>query len=353
MILLPIHGEVEDTCMTSSSSPTGPAASEVAWSPRKIRRIANAGLPRVPLPRVVRDLPPLESLQVSDIVQRHAHRCLLSGKYGAPTAQRVRRRGKQPVCVTELLERIALHPAIAVVEMEVTWQQRRNAGQFMATVYAQYLSVKVIKAREMLRQLWKDAPAGIKVNAAVLADHTQLLPQDAPADGDPHSRMMLPVAGCILTWQTAWGREDDGLAEFFSKKLRIDDLTELCRTCAPLKEAFDDFVAFVSDTVKALGMSFFSCSMVLNSEEAATSKVHLHAFVCLDWRTWGSPQYNKVTIIPPQLQYRGMIPHKHEARVLPRANPMRALQGGLYYHLCPKIGSLFTASNLVQHDRGH
>jgi hypothetical protein len=42
-----------------------------------------------------------------------------------------------------------------------------------------------------------------------------------------------------------------------------------------------------------------------------------------------------------------MIPHPQPTRIGNRANPARALTGGLYYQLCPKIGSLFTASNRV------
>jgi len=346
MIHLPIHAAEEDARTTSSSSPPGPAARQVTWSPTKIRRIANAALPRMPLPRVLRNLPPVESLQISHIVQWYAHACLLSGKYGDSTDKRVRRRGKQPPSVVEILEHIFLQPTIVVMEKDVTWEQRRRAGQFIAAVYAQYVTVRVSTARELLRHAWTNAPTEIKINATVLMNHTLHPTVQMPGDGDPNSGPP-HVAGCLLTWQTQWGRGDDGLAEFFTKTLDIDDLTDLCRTFAPLKESFDAFVVFCSEKMTDQGMHFFSCSMELNSEEASTAKVHLHAFVCLDWRTWGSGQFNKVPINALAWQYQGMIPHLRPTQLARRASPARALQAGLYYQLCPKIGSLFTASNLV------
>ena len=324
----------------------GPPASELAWSPSKIRRIANTGLPRLPLPRRVRDLPPLETLQVSHIVQRHAHMCMLSGKYGKPVANRVRYRTKRPVSVVELLEHITLNPESAVVEKELSWEQRRRAGQFTARVYAQYSSVSVRQARDMLRHQWNIAPPGVKINACVLMDQTEPLPLDAPEASAPKCTVC-ECYGCILTWQTLWGRRDDELAEYFAKNMHIDDLTDLCRTLVPLKQAFDDFVVFVSDLLMVLGMCFFSCDMELNAVDAATAKVHLHAFLCMNWADWNSPQFTKAVISPAKLQYQGMVPHPRPSRIPNRANPARALQGGLYYQLCPKIGSLFTASNLV------
>ena len=114
MIHLPIHGGEADAGSPASSSGASPPATEPSWSPTKIRRIANAGLPRLPLPRRVKDLPPLDTVQVSHIVQRHAYQCMLSGKYGDPVAHRVRRRTKRPVSVVELLEHIALMPAKGV-----------------------------------------------------------------------------------------------------------------------------------------------------------------------------------------------------------------------------------------------
>ena len=346
MIHLPIHGGEADLGSPASSSGASPPATEPSWSPTKIRRIANAGLPRLPLPRRVKDLPPLDTLQICHIVQRHAHACMLSGKYGDPLPHRVRCRTKRPVSVVELLEHIALMPEKGVVEKVLSWEERRRAGQFIASVYAQYTSVTVRQARHMLRDQWNTAPPGVKINACVLMNQTEHLPLDSPAASAERPKTH-ECYGCILTWQTRWGRKDDELAEYFVQNMHIDDLTELCRTLKPLKEAFDDFVIFVSDIVKELGMSFFSCAMELNSEDAAMARVHLHAFVCMNWADWGSPGFAKAVISPAKLEYQGMIPHPQPTRIGNRANPARALTGGLYYQLCPKIGSLFTASNRV------
>ena len=68
MIHLPIHGGEADLGSPASSSGASPPATEPSWSPTKIRRIANAGLPRLPLPRRVKDLPPLDTLQICHIV---------------------------------------------------------------------------------------------------------------------------------------------------------------------------------------------------------------------------------------------------------------------------------------------
>ena len=345
-IHLPIHGEAEDAASASSSLVTSPPEVEGAWSPNKIRRIANAGLPRVPLPRRVRDLPPLEEPQIIHTAQRHAHSCMLSGKYGEPLANRVRCRTKRPGSVVELLQCIAMTPETAVVVSEVSWEQRRRAGQFIASVYAQYSSLTVRQAREMLRNQWKEAPVGVKMNACVLMNQTEHLPLDAPEMSAPKPTSHECI-GCLLTWQTRWGRGHDFLEEFFARSLHIDDLTDLCRTLAPLRQAFDHFTTFVSDIVTTLGMSFFSCAMELNSEDSAMAKVHLHAYVCVNWTDWSTPQFTKAIISPAKLQCQEMIPHPRPARIGNRANPARALQGGLYYQLCPKIGSLFTASNLV------
>lgn len=346
MIQLPINRDGDEASSPPTPAVSLAADSDAVWSPTKIRRIANAGLPRLPLPRRVRDLPPPESVEIAHIVQMHAHSCLLSGKYGDPESSRVRCCTKRPASVVEILERMALKPETAVVEVHMSWEDRRKVGQFIASLYAVHNSLTCHQAREILKKAWNSAKPAVKSNACLLMRQTEHMPLD-PSEKTTPRPANHECYGCILTWQTRWGRGGDALDEFLSRGLHIDDLTELCRTVAPLREAFDEFVIWISQVVQDLGMSFWSCAMELNGTESAVSVVHLHAFVCKNWAAWNSPQFTKVVISPTKLAWNNMVPHPQPTRIGNRQNPQRALMGGLYYQLAPKVGSLFTASNQV------
>lgn len=346
MVQLPINRDAEETSSPSSPSASPAHEGDSAWSPTKIRRIANAGLPRLPLPRKVRDLPTPEAVEIAHIVQMHAHSCLLSGKYGDPDASRVRCCTKRPSSTVEILERITLKPDVAVVELDMSWEDRRKVGQFVASLYAIHTKISCHQAREILKRAWNEASSAVKSNACLLMRQTEHLPP-APLEDGTRKPSSHECYGCILTWQTRWGRGGDVLDEFVSRGLRMDDLTELCRTLAPLKDAFDEFVTWIAEeVVPALRMTYWSCAMELNSTESSVARVHLHTFVCKNWSFWGSPNFTKAVITPVKLVYNHMVPHPQPTRLGNRQNPQRALMGGLYYQLAPKIGSLFTASNM-------
>lgn len=346
MICLPLKGEPNEPSSEAKASSPDQPADELSWSPERIKRIANKGFKRCSLPGKVPDLPPLDQLQMVHLVRYHAHACLVSGKYGSMDEQRLRVRTKRPRTLVEILEQVALEPTRAADKSEGSWEQRRRASQFMASVYAQQSGLSCKNCRDLLKSQWNSASAEVKANAVLLMNHTEHPPSDNRTASCPKTQMH-ECYGCQLTWQTRWGRGGDELSELFEKKLYIDDLTVLCRQCRRLKEAFCHFVAFVTRALVMLGMAFYSCSMELNSDAAQLARIHLHAFVCKRWSDWNTPKFVKAIVKPAQLEYEGMIPHPTPTRINNRANPSKALQGGLYYQVQPKIGSLFTASNLT------
>ena len=109
----------------------------------------------------------------------------------------------------------------------------------------------------MLRDQWNTAPPGVKINACVLMNQTEHLPLDSPAATAERPKTH-ECYGCILTWQTRWGRKDDELAEYFVQNMHIDDLTELWRNREPLTAACEDYVILCSDNVEGRGLYVFA-----------------------------------------------------------------------------------------------
>ena len=137
----------------------------------------------------------------------------------------------------------------------------------MAALCAQSSGLGVKLCRDMLRGEWNSASAGVKSNAVWLMRRTELPPADNKMARCPKSPSH-ECYGCELTWQTHWGRGHDEISELFEKKLCMEDLTDLCRTCRPLRAAFEDFLSFVSRELVVIGMAYYSCSMELNSDNA-------------------------------------------------------------------------------------
>jgi len=332
--------------VSQASSDGGVHVDPVAWSRETIRRIANAGLNTQSLRRELQPLPDSQVVTAADIVARHAHAAALSGKYGDPFGPRYRVKGKQGDPLLVRLERVALNPTVPEESLQSTWADRRSASQFLAAVYASASNCAVRTARPIVNRLWGLASDSVKANAVFLRRHT-----DAPTASlcidDETSEKGYECYGSILTYQTAWGRGHDEVAKFVQQGLPLTEMVELCRSLVVLQESFQAFVRFIADSAALLGMKYFSCSMELNDERAPTSRVHLHAFVCMNWADWGTAKFFKIMIEPIKWRFDEQTPHPRPARVGNRANPARALQQGLYYQLSPKVGSLMTASNVT------
>ena len=343
MVLLPLPvNSSGDGTRDEGLQGTGQA---VAFPPEKVRRIVNRGLvPRAAVGNVP-VLPPLDEAKAEHIVQRHAHVCLVSGKYGDPFHVRRRRRGKQKECTADCLVRLVNSPTMPVTSAAATWVEKRKASQWLARVYAQLYKQGVRASRKRVRDMWATASETVKSNAIFLRTQTEHLPLEPPPQLCADAAV-IECRGCLVTWQTRWGRSSDIVGDLLARGLNVDEMVEVCRTSEALATYFDGFVSFVAAAAEKIGMKFYSCAMELNKEDAATNKVHLHAFMCINWKNWGQKPLEPLSVRRVGLTFDECIPDVRVTRVHNRANPAKLFQQGLYYQLCPKIGSVFRTCNL-------
>jgi hypothetical protein len=259
-------------------------------------------------------------------------------------AKRQRLRSKSPMSKSDFLKRILRDPFTPVVVVDLTWETRRLGQDFMSRVLSVVTNQTARKCRNIIRPIWNNTSDVIKQNA-----YSVMLQFGKPEVDRPGPKVEEPpdeVLGVLITWQTKWGRSSDFVGRLLEAGVSLGELEEVCRGNASLTQYFDDFSVFVEQQTEKYRFSVFACSLELNSETSGVNKVHLHAYVCVNWKLWKQPEWSKRLFNTKWWTYQDEVPHVVYTNIRPNANPVRTLSSGAYYVVAPKIGSVFRRCNL-------
>ena len=138
----------------------------ITWTDDKVLGIVNKDYGKCCSIVTELDLPAKEHLRMIHLVEYQANRSLASGNYGPKLERRRRVHTKRALTPREVLERLALHPGeLAQADPDETWQVRRQASNWMATLYAYSTGLTVWHCRGVLKDHWHAASAEVKGNA--------------------------------------------------------------------------------------------------------------------------------------------------------------------------------------------
>ena len=73
----------------------------------------------------------------------------------------------------------------------------------------------------------------------------------------------------MVTWQTQFGREHDNISQLFAVNADIADIAQIAGQSQVLSTFFDRFCEEIAALPTRLGFELWSCSMELNSADAA------------------------------------------------------------------------------------
>lgn len=290
-------------------------------------------------------LPPLESLCMKKLLAWHAQWQLERGGY--PLVQRRRALKKKPPLIQHLLALLVRDPG-KPQRSPVNWIQRRRAGQFAARVYAHHANVTVRHARALTAKIWNAAPKSVKQNFYLLMVRTPPLQISGASSAPQAAAESVAATAALLTWQTAHGRGDDQVSRGRKLGLRSDELADLLSQRPEIKAEWDAFVTWLKAGVEKTAFDYWSCSMELNDDSSAKNCLHLHAYVCVSWKKFGLGEWHPGEIVLENWRWSGFVPHVTPmCRFGKKKHPRKPCTTGLYYQMAPKIGQIFTASNLV------
>lgn len=333
-----------DSDATSSVAGSSPS---VPWSPSKTSRAANGAWQAPARRSLVRALPDLPVVEIAQVLQWHAAYLLDSGKHGSAGGKRRRLTGKQPMTNHEILEFLANDPEKPLRSLPTTWQERRHSYLYVCQLAAHHHKVQVRLARQHMKEAWTRAPIEVKINATCLRELVE-----APVAIDAKSvattaRTDVDCYGILLTWHTRWGRGADFVFEVLQNCRDREEQCDILRTHGPLEESFQSFDKWIAATSVQMGFAYYAACMELCEPDAPSGRVHLHAYLCLNWRHWRGGDWHPLTVALPGLKWNEFTPHAQVAEAKSRGNPRRILQEGLYYCIAPKIGSLFRGANFA------
>jgi len=337
-------------------SPPRPAAGDAAGgpdllpasalaTPSEVKALVNRAWPAFPKRARMPALPPVATLTARDVLSFHAQFVMEAPDYQTTDGRR-RLTGKAPPPVHQVLCHVRCWPDTRMMAEAMTWEQRRQAGNFLAAIYALHLKISVRQARDSTKDMWSKASEVCKEHCfAVL----QAVGMPIPCTAGPKTEDdgLMQCFGVMATWQTKWGRDGDCVGRMAAARVDSKDMQDIARQDVDMLKFFNRFAAWIRDSVADWGFEVWACSMELNSEEAVTNRVHLHAYLCKDWRKWKQQLWQKATFQTSQLVFELMRPHLAPAALKHNANPIRVLPGGLYYVLAPKIGSLHRLGNVT------
>ena len=336
MVLLPLCGEQGYSASSSAASSSGGTSSiEVRDAVNKVffPEPSFTAKPEDDAPENV----------CANVLQKYAALLLETHQGGVTKRQRLR--SKSPMSKSEFLKRILRDPWNPLVIVDLSWEARRLGQDFMAGALSVVASQSVRKSRDYIRNIWNNTPDVIKQNA-----HSFLVQFGKP-DMNARSPKVAEqppdeVLGVLCTWQTKWGRHSDFLGRLLEAGVSLSDTEEVCRGNESMIEYFNEFSAFVEQQTDKYGFSVYSCSLELNSDTSGVNKVHLHAYVCVNWKLWKQPEWGKRIFQRKWWTYQHEVPHVVFTNIRPNANPVRQLSGATYYVVAPKIGSIFRRCSL-------
>lgn len=340
--------EVDEDSVTTPSSIAGSSSCSVAAvstaSPRKLRRLARETF-ILPIPFYTERLPDSEAVTMLLLLAWHAGDMVRKNNWqDKPT----RRRTKSACLLPELCVLLAKNPLAVVPLPPITGKDRVYASHIAAKVMASAYDWSVRRAREGVSALWPSTPQDVKNKWFLLSTHPEYNDQWIdPSVPEVHPDTAAPVeaVGAMFTWQTSIGRCGDRVQGWVRLGLASDTLCDLMKGDAELKSHFEAFSTWVSNMCEAQGFVHWSAGMeVCPSLQDAV--VHLHAYVCVNWRAASRRNGKKGRADRDTWKYGSFRPDVNPTTVKGNANVQKILTQGLFYCMVEKIGGLFRASNV-------
>ena len=174
------------------------------------------------------------------------------------------------------------------------------------------------------------------------------LPQSLAGDKDRQVQGTLEVFGVLVSWNTDFGLHEPALRALLHADLDDDALLEGMLAIPIYKWHFDAFRARIQHLATVWDLPSWASCMELSTHAEQRGRVHLHAMFAPTISWSGHPRnLRKVTIPLAQLVWDGVIPDVRPSAGAGRSRQIaEAFQGGLYYVLCYKVGSMYRDSSV-------
>ena len=325
--------------MSSSASPSC-VQGDIGPSPRKLRRLA---LGTFMLPIVFHT--PLEVTMVT-LLAWHAGE--LVRKNGWQAGKGKRKWKKSGLAFSELCIQLAKDPLKAINLPVVTGKERVYASHTAAKVMSAAYQWSVRQGRDGALRLWPSTSAAIKDKWHALSEYpeySEACTEKALPQPPSETASAIECYGAMMTWQTVIGRCDDRAQTWVNMRLSLETLCDLLKGDAELKAFFEEFAKWVAAKCIAHGFHYWTASAEV-CPTLQESIIHLHAYVCVDWRGQARKTLQKGRADRDLWKYQSFHPHVIPANVKGNMNLMKILTVGLFYCLIDKIGGLFTAGNV-------
>ena len=319
---------------------------ELLNSPGKLRRFSNNAMvvdtsPSVPV------LPSLADVCAESLLLWHVHQTV--NREGPPTSKRRRLRGKCAPLVSEVGPCIA-DRSLSVHEHKFKATDRQRVSQVAARVMGAAFRLTVREARTRFASLWKAASVETRTHwchFARCADYPQPLASGPVSPLKVKDEIAIEAYGALFTWQTAIGRGQDSVRNWLDLNIEGETLFDLMQGDKELQYAFSTFSQWVESQCACQDFSIWATAMEANTSPDARAAVHLHAFVCADWKLRHTPQWVKGDATSSQWQWQGYNPFVRVTAVRGNADAKKVLVQGLFYCQARKVGSLFSAGNVA------
>ena len=335
----------DDSPGASSSSAPGPLAAVAQASPRKMRKLARE-IFVLPLALHTPRLPDSEQITVTSLLAWHAGDMMNKNKW--QEKEGLRRRSKSGMQLSDFVTKIAKDPLCVMYLRTITGKDRVYASHIAAKVMSSAYNISVRKGREAVQLLWPTTPQDIKNKWFVLSTYDQYNDQwtEEPApDVQSPPTAVIECYGAMMTWQTTIGRCSDRAHGWVNMGLSFDNLCDLLKGDPEISALFEAFASWVAANCDANGFRYWSAS----SEVCPTLNkaiVHLHAFVCCDWKSISLKLCKKGRADRQIWQYKSFYPDVNPANIRGNMNAQKILPQGLFYCMVDKFGGLFKASNV-------
>ena len=313
-------------------------------SPRKMRKLARE-IFVLPIALHTPRLPDSELLTMTSLLAWHVGDMMNKHKW--QNMDVLRRRRKSGLQLAEFVTKIARNPLCVVPLKTFTGLDRVVASRMAAKVVASAYNVSVRKGREVVQRLWPTTPQDIKNKWFALSTYEEYNDsfKEEPAPESMPPSTVIECYGAMMTWQTPIGRCSDRAHGWVNMKLSFDNLCDLLKGDAEVKAYFDEFASWVAVHSAANGFRHWSAA----AEVCPTLNhaiVHLHAFVCCDWKSASMKLCQKGRADRQIWQFKSFYPNVSPANIRGNMNAQKILPHGLFYCMVDKIGGLFNASNL-------
>ena len=150
----------------------------------------------------------------------------------------------------------------------------------------------------------------------------------------------------MFTWQTAIGRSSDRVRAWVDLGVACSTLCDLIKGDPELKATFDAFALWVDHMCVEQGFQHWSAAMEV-SPSGKDAVIHLHAYVCADWKAIVRRDVKKGRADREIWKYSSFTPNVNSTTVKGNANVQKVLTQALFYCMVDKIGGVFRAANLV------